>query len=278
LSAFAATLCTGYFSGHASTNASTTMASADFETGDGESAAPEPGGASISPLLHVQAASRQLSFDAIGTLNVWQGEPLTLNLNLPEGQSFDQANVGRIIVRQGNGSQVALARTDQDLRATLEFRLQRPGPAMIVSCSGPSPDGRAHLSVADNTSCAKVILEVEDPQRKAVRPPNADALVTAKAGGPIELVPLRSPHSTAPGSSFYVRAYFLNSVLAHARMEVISPAGESTFVTTNRGGDALVSVSEPGIWRLRVRQNDARSASPREYLAELTFAIAKGQP
>jgi hypothetical protein len=198
------------------------------------------------------------------------GESVGVGLELPGGEGWDTANVGRAIVRSG-GQQVSLAlRTDADGR--VRFAVRDPGAALLVVSAGPSSESNRPDAWQHATFTAKAFLRVTDPRGSV--PLRADPGTTAKVGLPTELLPLVSPLLLRVGDVLPVRAYVRNASRAGAVLHATRPGGEISTAATDDVGTTELAIDRAGTWLVEF----AARHEGRQHLAQLMFEVPEHAP
>ncbi len=130
------------------------------------------------------------------------------------------------------------------------------------------------------TKQAKTCIRVASSTSTKAKPVNDDGCQRA-VGLPLEIVPLESPFALRAGQSLRVRLLWQGKPLAGASVgQVIEPAPDRTFVTTDAQGVARIALDRAGralIFSVFLRPTD----KPGHWLSDfstLTVQVAAGTP
>jgi len=192
------------------------------------------------------------------------GDALPIGLVLPWGESFADANVGRLFVRT-----VAL-QEDVPVRPGVDGRVRHlllhAGPTLVVVSAGPGKDRNHPRSWSKATHTSKAFLRVTGGSAAT---PWIDPGTTAKVGLPIELMPLVAPLRMRPGAYLPVRAYFRNDAAAGAVVRAHRDDGSTISARTDAVGTTVLPVDRPGRWMFRFEKR----AGGVDHMAELVFDV-----
>lgn len=206
-------------------------------------------------------------------------ELLRLTLSPELGASWQEINVGRVVVRTGGGQrQLEAARLGRSPQ--LEVAAPAAGCFMIQVEVGP-PTARGAIDAWRRTThCLKILDCRTAPDGSAVSAAEietalearhrASSLATAKVGSRIEIRPLLNPTLLRPGSALPLRLYFDGSASRGAVVEALGPGGERLAAETDAVGITSLELPVAGLWTLRYRDTDGGE----DYLAELIFEVA----
>ena len=197
---------------------------------------------------------------------------LLVSLRIPSGQDFSQANVGRVVLRTAKASQHSIYPSSGATPTELRFTPTVPGPALLMTCAGDSTDQVGKRSVENNRYCSKIIFSVDGSTDYALER-RSHAIVTAKVGGAVELLPLESPLLKHAGDTMWLRAYLLNDIQRGRNIDVFGPQGEYASYQTNNGGNAQIQLSSSGTWTVRYEAQHHGET----YIAELSFFVADAE-
>lgn len=200
-------------------------------------------------------------------------EALELALQLPEGDSWNSARIGRAVLRQPDGSQIALAsdaafealRNRQDTKP-LALPTLMPGTSMIIVSAGTGHGKRGRDDMAGNHRFSKIIVQQADAQGVI---PKRQAGVMQKTGQPIEIRPINLPMALELGDEMSIKVYEDQSHKGNAEVEVHHPDGEIEVLHTAANGVAHFEVRRVGVHYLRYETELGEELAS----AELTFSV-----
>lgn len=230
----------------------------------------------VSPLLSSSAgASLSLQLAQSQTpagLSRYQQQALELSLQLPEGDSWNSARIGRAVIRQPDGSQLNLlaaekieALRDVQSEQALAIPALLPGTSMLIVSAGSSDGQRGQDNMANNHRFSKIIVQQADTHGR-IPPDHGD--IMQKTGQPLEIRPLRIPSALRAGDEMSIKVYEDQSHRAQATVEVHHPDGEVQLIKTGSNGVAHFDVRVAGMHHLRYNT----TLGEREASAELSFS------
>lgn len=219
------------------------------------------------------AAAPPEPFLKLDSLAVTAGAPFRLTLNLPEGESWAEANIAQLVLRTyGRHDQVTIppAASGKELNASVPL----PGPTMLILSAGPAAEKGKSDSWQRTPYCAKYFLRV-DPAPDAppaAATPAPDPGFCGKVGQKIELLPGMSPAALEPGSDMIVRAYYEGEAQEGDAVTAYRPDGTSEIQLTRSKGFANFRITQGGRWLIRY----TKVADGEKYTADLVFDVPGG--
>lgn len=230
-----------------------------------------------TPLLSSSAAAtlslRLAKNHAPAGLWRYEQQSLELSLQLPEGDSWNMARIGRAVIRQPDGSQLNLLapakikalRDDLQKAKPLSIPPLLPGTSMLIVSTGSGDGQRGRDDMANNHRFSKIIVQQANAQGQ-IPPDHGD--IMQKTGQALEIRPLRIPGALAVGDQMSFKVYEDQSHRGHATVEVHHPDGEVQLIKTAANGVANFDVRAAGMHHLRFNT----TLGEREASAELTFS------
>lgn len=227
-------------------------------------------GPSTASILTLQ--SRQ--YGTRSGLEIRSDASLDLALNLPSGDSWNRARIGRAVLRQPDGSQVELGSPEQlsalrssSEKAPLSLPALMPGTSMIIVSAGEGDGGRGRDDMAGNRHFSKLIVSKADASGTI---PKAQSGVMQKTGQPLEIRPVSLPMALKVGDQMAVKVYENQSHRGNAELEVHHPDGELEVLHTQANGMAYFETRRAGVHHLVFHTEiDQEPAS-----AQLTFELS----
>lgn len=210
-------------------------------------------------------------------LNLRSDAALSLSLQLPSGDSWNRARVGRAVLRQPDGSQVELGSAQelaalraQAQAAPLSLPELMPGTSMIIVSAGAGDSGPGRDDMAGNRHFSKLILSKADASGKI---PKVQAGVMQKTGQPLEIRPVTLPMALRIGDEMSVKVYENQSHRGNAEIEIHHPDAEIEVLHTQPNGMAHFEVRKNGVHHIVFNtQMEQEPAS-----AQLTFEVTSPQ-
>lgn len=230
-----------------------------------------PGVQGASPPKNAQPSS----FLTIGSLSVTAGQPFNVGLNLPTGETWQQANIGQFILRSVT-IQETIAAQPIAAGGAISITPPDPGYALLVVGAGPAAEKGKPDSWQRTPYCAKYFLRVA-PDPNTPQPPESqggDPGLMGKVGQKIELRPYISPVTLRVGSDLPVRAYYESSSQKNATVVAHAPDGSPDERTTGPKGYAVFRITQPGRWLVRFE----KTVDGTKYTADLVFEVPNDKP
>ncbi len=228
---------------------------------------------SVSLAAPPTSALRVESAGRADTLSATVGEPIKLRLHLPDKAGWEEANIGRFVIRT-HGVQQRIAPTSAPGTDFVEFTVAEPGVAMIILAAGPSEEKGKSDSWQRTTHCTKLFLRVrgdgvDDAQALSF---SHDPGQTAKVGLAIEVLPLVAPTALRVGYDLPVRVYFNNGSRKGVVVTAHRPDGSIERKTTDSVGSANFRITMPGRWIIRYEH----VADGKTYVGDVVFEVPAG--
>ena len=230
-----------------------------------------PGVQAASPPKNAQPSS----FLKIGSLSVTAGQPFNVELNLPTGETWQQANIGQFILRSVT-IQESIAAQPIAGGGAISITPPDPGYALLVLGAGPAAEKGKPDSWQRTPYCVKYFLRVApDPNNpQQVGSQGGDPGLTGKVGQKIELRPYISPVTLRVGSDLPVRAYYESGSQKNAKVVAFAPDGSRTERTTGPNGYAVFPITQHGRWLVRFE----KTVDGMKYTGDLVFEVPNDKP
>lgn len=206
----------------------------------------------------------------IAKLKRLDGEAVRLTLAPQLGASWQEVNVGRVVLR-APGIQQRFPDALLPKSAHLDLDLAHDGCSLLLVDLGPPAAKQRVDAWRQITHTTKIVLckDAGDPQARLEALREASALTTAKTGSKVEVRPFLSPTLLRPGGHLPICVYFEGA--AQAGMEVIAQGPDDRLHrrTTDAVGVAHLPIDASGQWTVRY----STKAGGETYVAELIFAV-----
>ena len=157
-----------------------------------------------------------------------------------------------------------------------EAALPLPGEALLAlsthPVSVPGIQGKA-------VYCAKTVVNVSSPQGGKAPPPSP--IAGAKAGFPLEIVPLADPGTLRPGDDCPLRVVFQGDSLVGAEVRIEGECrgwGRPLLPRTDEEGGVCFRLEGPGAWLAVVRRSGLSEEGERTaWISSLYFRVEGGE-
>ena len=205
------------------------------------------------------------------TLTVPAGTPVAFELELPTGETWDTANVGRLVVRTyGVQDTIPIKPANGKLQA--QYTFDKPGVALVMLCAGWGKDRDKSDAWQRTPFCTKLLLRITSADGKF---PSAETIrdcgSIGKAGLTVEVLPYAVPWKLRGGHDLPLRVYFRGNKQKGAIVTAYKPDGTTTCATTDAKGITNISVDQPGRWVIRYE----RTENGVQHIGELVFEVPK---